>query len=547
MEQRERDLVILQPGTPHMVLTPPGACKISRNWMTPASLLAATVRVLKGEQGERGEWFEDLSCQPLACTLPALRRLQRFEPASFDRLVLDVESSAQLRFLLSRALAGPPPPSQVRPKATRRKTSVRAAEPALDFHRIASDMSSWMQTALATHQQRIVSQAAARRAPAQLLRSPPSIQPFGGPLAGLSAVAAAAAPFQTSGTPDAVPSIQNSAVNAACIARSRSFRSYLFEKLLRECPLSSTLPQIEVLLQAKLPEATVEELLYEQQQQQQQQQHVVAAESSSNGSTKSGEAAARTIEAAGKQRFMRESKTLQLGQSAAQVRAQLLKRYGELKMPLPDAWQKLADRHQEIVSHVTSSSAISSAPEVRGRFPSSLTDEEAKARRRLLLRDLTPFLVAPDSLEHAPFFHAAPEREDPMLWRAVVGGPRDTRWQWVTVELRIRFPNDYPQSPPTVTCVTPVFHPNIDIETGAICMNLLTRGEWSPSYHVEWLLVAFLSLLILPNPISPLNRNAATMFSPSAEPEECFWTRVYAVHERNMTSVEKEVQLHEGQ
>ena len=35
LEQRESELVVLQPGTPNIVFTPSHACKTSRNWITP--------------------------------------------------------------------------------------------------------------------------------------------------------------------------------------------------------------------------------------------------------------------------------------------------------------------------------------------------------------------------------------------------------------------------------------------------------------------------------------------------------------------------------
>ena len=94
--QHERDLVVLQPGVPHMVLTPLQACKVSRNWITPTALLGATVRSLKGTQGERGEWFRDMCQRPLCCLLPVLQRLEVGNPREIVKLVSWADTSAQL-------------------------------------------------------------------------------------------------------------------------------------------------------------------------------------------------------------------------------------------------------------------------------------------------------------------------------------------------------------------------------------------------------------------------------------------------------------------
>jgi hypothetical protein len=101
--QRERDLVVVAPGTPHCVFTPPAATKVSRNWMTPQSLLLAAVRALRGASGERGQWIADLRDKPLHCLLPALRRLYVLEPQQWGSLLAQPSSRIQMEFALGRA------------------------------------------------------------------------------------------------------------------------------------------------------------------------------------------------------------------------------------------------------------------------------------------------------------------------------------------------------------------------------------------------------------------------------------------------------------
>lgn len=64
---------------------------------------------------------------------------------------------------------------------------------------------------------------------------------------------------------------------------------------------------------------------------------------------------------------------------------------------------------------------------------------------------------------------------------------------------------DYPKMAPTVTCVTRIYHPNIDNESGDICLNLF--DEWTETNTLEDCVQGLLFLLYNPNledPLSPL-------------------------------------------
>ena len=64
---------------------------------------------------------------------------------------------------------------------------------------------------------------------------------------------------------------------------------------------------------------------------------------------------------------------------------------------------------------------------------------------------------------------------------------------------------DYPKTAPSVTCVTQIYHPNIDNDNGEICLNLFS--EWSETYTLEDCVQGLLFLMYNPNledPLSPL-------------------------------------------
>ena len=108
-----------------------------------------------------------------------------------------------------------------------------------------------------------------------------------------------------------------------------------------------------------------------------------------------------------------------------------------------------------------------------------------QARQRLLRRDLIDFLQPIDS-NRPPLIHAAPESDSFMRWRAVMCGPPDTPWRWVTIEMRIEFPPDYPGSAPTITLLTPLFHPNVELETGKYLRRSVDRDWLVCGISVAW-------------------------------------------------------------
>ncbi|XP_036186467.1 ubiquitin-conjugating enzyme E2 R2 isoform X2 [Myotis myotis] len=90
-------------------------------------------------------------------------------------------------------------------------------------------------------------------------------------------------------------------------------------------------------------------------------------------------------------------------------------------------------------------------------------------------------------------------------------------------EAHIKFPIDYPYSPPTFRFLTKMWHPNI-YENGDVCISILhppvddpQSGElpserWNPTQNVRTILLSVISLLNEPNTFSPANVDASVMF-----------------------------------
>jgi Ubiquitin-conjugating enzyme len=80
--------------------------------------------------------------------------------------------------------------------------------------------------------------------------------------------------------------------------------------------------------------------------------------------------------------------------------------------------------------------------------------------------------------------------------------------------LRFTFGTEFPATPPTAHFLTKVYHPNICITTGAVCVNTLQR-DWQSSHTLKHCLAVIRCLLLQPFPDSALNEDAGKLFMES--------------------------------
>ncbi|XP_072524868.1 cell division cycle 34 homolog (S. cerevisiae) b [Salminus brasiliensis] len=108
-------------------------------------------------------------------------------------------------------------------------------------------------------------------------------------------------------------------------------------------------------------------------------------------------------------------------------------------------------------------------------------------------------------------------------WEVAIFGPPNTLYEGGYFKARIKFPIDYPYSPPAFRFLTKMWHPNI-YENGDVCISILhppvddpQSGElpserWNPTQNVRTILLSVISLLNEPNTFSPANVDASVMY-----------------------------------
>lgn len=143
---------------------------------------------------------------------------------------------------------------------------------------------------------------------------------------------------------------------------------------------------------------------------------------------------------------------------------------------------------------------------------------EVNMAERRLLKEYGQLGKKPVGNENRQILGLMPLTEDNMFeWEAWIAKPtkEDSDYyyngKW---KLDIRVGARYPVEPPLVrfSRETPVFHPNVNMDTGEICLDILKLENWSPAWNLQYLVVAILLLLDDPEPDSPLNVDLANLF-----------------------------------
>lgn len=116
------------------------------------------------------------------------------------------------------------------------------------------------------------------------------------------------------------------------------------------------------------------------------------------------------------------------------------------------------------------------------------------------------------NLQKAPLSHITFQLVDDDIhqWTATLQGPPSTPYADHTFQLSLVFPPTYPFKPPSITFVTPIYHPNVQTATGEICADLIGEG-WGPTLNVRHCAELLQSMLENPEPDHPLEAEIAQL------------------------------------
>jgi ubiquitin-conjugating enzyme E2 I len=124
-------------------------------------------------------------------------------------------------------------------------------------------------------------------------------------------------------------------------------------------------------------------------------------------------------------------------------------------------------------------------------------------------------------------------------WECGVPGKDKTLWEGGLFKLEVHFPDgtytsshlppksssgvlckrhanedntEYPTKPPKCRFTPPLFHPNV-YPSGTVCLSILNEEEgWKPAITIKEILLGIQSLLDEPNPESPAQAEAYSLF-----------------------------------
>eukprot|EP01119_Soliformovum_irregulare_P015299 TRINITY_DN4294_c0_g1_i1.p1 TRINITY_DN4294_c0_g1~~TRINITY_DN4294_c0_g1_i1.p1 ORF type:complete len:160 (-),score=34.90 TRINITY_DN4294_c0_g1_i1:45-524(-) len=119
--------------------------------------------------------------------------------------------------------------------------------------------------------------------------------------------------------------------------------------------------------------------------------------------------------------------------------------------------------------------------------------------------------------DHPHAFYARPQNNTDgsanlMFWECGIPGKSGSSWEGGVFPLTMEFTQDYPSKPPKCKFPANFFHPNV-YPSGTVCLSILNEDEdWKPSISVKQILLGIQDLLNDPNPNSPAQAEAYTLF-----------------------------------
>ncbi|KAL7665517.1 UBC core domain-containing protein [[Candida] zeylanoides] len=151
-----------------------------------------------------------------------------------------------------------------------------------------------------------------------------------------------------------------------------------------------------------------------------------------------------------------------------------------------------------------------------------MSSKSAAAILQRQFKDLT------DPKKGIPSFHIELDNDNIFLWNiGIMVLNESSMYHGGYFKGQMRFPPEFPFSPPTFRFTPAIYHPNV-YRDGRLCISILHQGgdptseepdseTWSPAQTVESVLISIISLLEDPNVSSPANIDASVELRKNPE------------------------------
>ena len=105
---------------------------------------------------------------------------------------------------------------------------------------------------------------------------------------------------------------------------------------------------------------------------------------------------------------------------------------------------------------------------------------------------------------------------DPTKWRVTIAGPKDTSYKDGFFNILVDFPPEYPQKPPEVCFLTPIYHLDVNYRVPLSSwddplghVNISIINWWKPEFRMRELFTNIFALFYMGNPDSPYGLDRA--------------------------------------
>lgn len=106
---------------------------------------------------------------------------------------------------------------------------------------------------------------------------------------------------------------------------------------------------------------------------------------------------------------------------------------------------------------------------------------------------------------------AGPQKKSNIfIWNILMKGPNKSCYENALFKLLLTFPQNYPEDPPDIKFLTKIYHPNVSIDDGIICVSS-KASDWDKNTSLIDVIYSIYDLLIRPNLDHGLNKEALSL------------------------------------